>query len=566
MEALARIDPGAVYNSFVLELCVLVDNLLFNLELADNLKDWISQCHCSFCSPSSHNDAPFLADRVHVSMTLLFMPITLFALLLVTSVFCSIATGLIFSISSVSNIAQEPTVQTPRTPIAGFYSEWLALPLDDNTPSLFIQRPVLQQPLRVQLRWESKAMDAAPISSSDIRDMPPPPLPSRSESSTDSQPTIRSMKRFSINLPLQISDARDFSAGAIMASPGAVSPSISPSPPRSLSVDPPSFLTALAAQERRVLELKEELEKAESDLKKLKKQWAAHEATKKRNELRHMEPLRPLKSPHGILAFPPQQQHSEVGRMNREEERKRAIYIRTKQPQRKVFEGGRHTRALSLLSPTSLANRGSISAKEERKVQSATSSDVPLAPRTAVPRMQTTSIKRYSVPPKTNKDDLVSTGKQLVGDLREGLWTFIEDLRQATVGDEALTAARSKQIESAIAASQIRQGARSLEHRTVIRVAAVPQKKSPPTPHTANDIAPAARSPSVNSQHLSTLKPLPGLAGEEDVSMPGNDLSTAGSDNGTDDDGWSNWDSPPPKDASSNFSTTARSTPRSSLR
>ena len=45
-----------------------------------------------------------------------------------------------------------------------------------------------------------------------------------------------------------------------------------------------NFLTAIAAQERRVLELKEDLVRAEADLRKLKVQWAQHEAQKKRND------------------------------------------------------------------------------------------------------------------------------------------------------------------------------------------------------------------------------------------------------------------------------------------
>lgn len=45
-----------------------------------------------------------------------------------------------------------------------------------------------------------------------------------------------------------------------------------------------------------MLELREELQKAEGDLEKLKKQWATYEATKKRNELRHVEALQPLKT------------------------------------------------------------------------------------------------------------------------------------------------------------------------------------------------------------------------------------------------------------------------------
>lgn len=42
--------------------------------------------------------------------------------------------------------------------------------------------------------------------------------------------------------------------------------------------------------------MREELQKAQGDLEKLKKQWATHEATKKRNEIRHVEALQPLKT------------------------------------------------------------------------------------------------------------------------------------------------------------------------------------------------------------------------------------------------------------------------------
>ena len=64
-----------------------------------------------------------------------------------------------------------------------------------------------------------------------------------------------------------------------------------PSPEKKALYDSNTFLTALASQERRVLELKEELQKAETDLEKLKRQWTTHEAAKKRNELRQIEPL-----------------------------------------------------------------------------------------------------------------------------------------------------------------------------------------------------------------------------------------------------------------------------------
>ncbi len=37
------------------------------------------------------------------------------------------------------------------------------------------------------------------------------------------------------------------------------------------------------------------------------------------------------------------------------------------------------------------------------------------------------------------KDVILETGKQLVGDFRQGLWTFFEDFKQLTVGDEGIS-------------------------------------------------------------------------------------------------------------------------------
>lgn len=78
-----------------------------------------------------------------------------------------------------------------------------------------------------------------------------------------------------------------------------------PSPEKKAFHDSNTFLTALASQERRVLELKEELHKAETELEKLKRQWTTHEAARKRNELRQLEPLQYVSSHalHQILTF-----------------------------------------------------------------------------------------------------------------------------------------------------------------------------------------------------------------------------------------------------------------------
>lgn len=198
-----------------------------------------------------------------------------------------------------------------------------------------------------------------------------------------------------------------------------------------------SFLTALAAQERRVLELKEELQKAEGELGKLKKQWASHEAAKKRNELPHLEQLQPLKTTPGGSGL---LDDSDARFVTRGLHRRTIAPPSTKSSQRTVFSGSRHARTLSLLSP-----KDSIT-------------DPPVLSRSFEPRRRNRDLDEYNKNSTTKhelgtstdglsrsdrpsggppKDLILETGKQLVGDFRQGLWTFFEDLKQVTVGDEA---------------------------------------------------------------------------------------------------------------------------------
>lgn len=125
---------------------------------------------------------------------------------------------------------------------------------------------------------------------------------------------------------------------------------------------------------------------------------------------------------------------------------------------KRVFEG-RHTRTLSLLSPTTKF----VPAKSIDELvgpdDSQKSDDFP--PEThqnspSLSRMPTLdglvspenlqfglgktykqlAAHRRSLPPGTA--DFMKQGKQVVDGVREGLWTFFEDIRQATVGDEEI--------------------------------------------------------------------------------------------------------------------------------
>ena len=198
--------------------------------------------------------------------------------------------------------------------------------------------------------------------------------------------------------------------------------------------DSNSFLTALAAQERRVLELKEELQKAELDLEKLKKQWASHEAIRKRNEARQLEQLRPLKATHNEMS-PIVETESSYKRPDTE--RRQTLSSSTRSSQRKVFSGSRHARTLSLLTTKNFQSETTPKGGESPEQRSRASIDTPIS-QSSHSDLVSPTFKKGREPFKSPDKDLIfETGKQLVGDFRQGFWTFVEDLKQVTVGDEA---------------------------------------------------------------------------------------------------------------------------------
>ncbi|WPH03903.1 Hypothetical protein R9X50_00678600 [Acrodontium crateriforme] len=217
-----------------------------------------------------------------------------------------------------------------------------------------------------------------------------------------------------------------------------------------------NFLTAIAAQERRVLELKEELQKAEANLNSLKRQWTLHEANKKRDDVRRMTKLQPLQTSIPMAETTDDGDGSNAW-MIQEMERRKAIMSSGKSSNRTVFSGSRHTRTLSLLSPI-LRRDGSVGQpfrppvhlpRQDSLAHShANKDDLLHGPPTALFRASTTPdltepvngpIDRYGV----HKDQTVGpevfieTGKQMASTLKDGFWSFYKDLKEATVGDEA---------------------------------------------------------------------------------------------------------------------------------
>jgi Domain of unknown function (DUF4048) len=272
----------------------------------------------------------------------------------------------------------------------------------------------------------------------------------------------RPPKRLVLDLPIlsptfQPSDHRP-------TSPNIVTPADSigrsprlPTTPASPN-DSSTFLTSLAAQERRVLELREELQKAEVDLSRLKKQWAQYEAGRKRSEVQNAEQLQPLSAlrPAMVDGYA-EGSTTPAGalRASLENDKDRPVVRKSTQ---RVFSGSRHTRALSLLSPGAVTKQAAqprpfevvlsptvttadIHSKQPSPSRSSAMSDGEQSVNFGRTYKQLAG--RRSMPPRA-KDVFVHSGKKMVSDLREGLWTLFEDMRQATVGEEGINGVESR--------------------------------------------------------------------------------------------------------------------------
>lgn len=247
--------------------------------------------------------------------------------------------------------------------------------------------------------------------------------------------TSRSTNRLSLTLPIVPPSAYPLRPTPASTTTPAFPPTPLDTPSLMSPVDPNDFITAIAAQERRVMELREELNRAESDLVKLKKQWATHEAYKKRTVgRRNPEPLIPGLGPAAEM------QDETAVRRSAEIDRRRALLGQQSQQttpetpgtpgrsRRRVFTG-RHARTLSLLSPTRPTS--SFSANDEESQSPNFDFDHRIAP--AGLSLQPKRATWAARPTQT------AAVKQLAEDLKSGLWTFMEDLRQATVGEEPIT-------------------------------------------------------------------------------------------------------------------------------
>lgn len=273
-------------------------------------------------------------------------------------------------------------------------------------------------------------------------------------------------KRLSLQHPIgSPADVSPRPQSWVAASPGLASPDAAPSPTET------NILAVLAAQERYVLELKEELAKAENDLTTLKKVYATHESVKQRMDHRKITQLQPLNTTLANIGPDADDEEGSNQWMQKEMERRKALLSATKTSQRKTFSGSRHLRTLSLLSPDRSYTpsfpqpadiRNSIDESIQRPqppVRSSTSLDI------ANQIHNNHRDDRYDLSGLSNiqRDALLKTGKQMANDFKDGLLTFFEDIRQATVGEEGLEAAANTKAAAAKASRKASEDRPSLE-------------------------------------------------------------------------------------------------------
>ena len=181
--------------------------------------------------------------------------------------------------------------------------------------------------------------------------MPPPPLPSAPSSPTRKSRSTSTASRNANRLSLTLPIALPTSDPSRPTPTSAVSSSVPPTPIDSPAPKTPSgtneFIIAVAAQERKVLELREELARAVADLIALKKQWTAQEAAQKRASLRQLDLSR--------TSTPTPDDEPRSARQSADLDRRRSLLLNQSTPtntpgRRRVLRGG-HTRTLSLLSP-----------------------------------------------------------------------------------------------------------------------------------------------------------------------------------------------------------------------
>ncbi|GAB7351103.1 hypothetical protein MBLNU459_g1568t1 [Dothideomycetes sp. NU459] len=269
------------------------------------------------------------------------------------------------------------------------------------------------------------------------------------ERTSSSFQDTRKSKRFSLTFPIQASSLNvSRTPSPTRSNVSNATPTLPESAASPTGPSDSSFLSALAAQERRVLELKEELMKAEKELGRMKREWAVNEATKKRHDVRKVQKLQSLNASAPVKEGQEDDTNGSSAWMQQEMERRKALLNSSKTFNRTVFSGSRHARTLSLLTPATTSNIELIQEERRLPAHSPESLSRPhLPPRVPTDQDLATEVAETANPAidlDLPQEVLLKTGRKIASDFKDGLWTFIEDLRQATVGDEGVNGTISR--------------------------------------------------------------------------------------------------------------------------
>lgn len=378
----------------------------------------------------------------------------------------------------------------------------------------------------------SRSHSASSSSTIDTTDaMLPPPLP-RSDSFTRGRsrasPSVsRHKNRLSLTLPvaMQLADGSRLADSPAIMTASTFASSVPQTPletPASVATSPSNaneVIIAIAAQERRVLELKEELAQAEVELAKLKKQWASEEVYRKRSDSQRAELFGSAQASIDDDALVASRRSVELDR------RKQILHGQTTpaQSRRKVMRGG-HARTLSLLSPVRTDSVFSLN-ESLNEVKQADPFALPTVEQRTAQLTNPTLSKRSSWQPRSQQNVASIVGvPSIVEDFKLGFRAFVEDIRQITVGDEPVNGQSQRPFSTSIASAR-EQDTSKPNHDTTTY-----------TRTSSNEGSSTATSTSSQANRTPELKPKTGRGKQFSWTPLGFDS--------VDDTDWSNWDSP----------------------
>lgn len=411
-----------------------------------------------------------------------------------------------------------------RAPVAPLVTS--TLPSATATTTTFASPPDVS---RRSYEQSNEGIEASK-DNADAAAMPPPPAPAAGDASPTRQsrstsPASRNANRLSLTLPIAPPSGDPSRPTPAYAS---TNPSLPPTPvDNSLTTSPSDaneFIIAIAAQERRVLELREELSHAEAELLSLKRQWSSKEAYSRKAESRSVETPR--------SAVPTADDEPGSSRRSVDLDRRKLLLQNQSAPtpsRRRVLRGG-HTRTLSLLSPPKPDPGFAVHGDGDNEPVR-----LPLPPverRTAQLTNPNLS-KRASWQPQSHHHQASVPG--LIEDFRLGLRTFVEDIRQITVGDEPITGQTPVRSPSQHKASMSLSRSPSGDLETIR-----PSNAARPKVSTAFDLPSSATSTPTPTSRSKDGTPL-------EKTKPGRSKHfswTPLSFDAMDDNGWDNWDSP----------------------